>query len=93
MAGKTTGTPNQLRCSFCNKSQEQVRVEVDRTIEKVVENISVNEVFTVESPFELGEITVTDIYHEPVEFLTLIGPEADISLVERQLFEKFTSLL
>lgn len=25
MAGKTTGTPNQLRCSFCNKSQEQVR--------------------------------------------------------------------
>ena len=65
------------------KSQEQVRVEVDRKIEKVVENISVNEVFTVESPFELGEITVTDIYHEPVEFLTLTGPEADISLVER----------
>ena len=25
MAGKTTGTLNQLRCSFCNKSQEQVR--------------------------------------------------------------------
>ena len=65
------------------KSSEKVRVEVDRTIESMVEIIDVNNVYTIESPYELGEISVMDVHKTPLTYFTLTGPETDISLVEK----------
>lgn len=66
-----------------SKSVEQLRIEVDKTVDIEVSNISVDAVYTIQSPFEMGEISVGDTRGKPIEKFTLTGPETDVITVSK----------
>lgn len=61
-----------------NMSVENLRIEVDRTVSDLVEDISVNTVYSIQSPLELGEVTILDMHSHPVEYFSITGPETDL---------------
>ncbi len=68
-------------------SVENLRIEVDRTVSDFVDDITVNSVYSIQSPLELGEITVLDMHSTPIEQFTITGPETDLVAVNNAVID------
>lgn len=70
-----------------SKSVEQMKLEVDKTVEKRVEKINIRKIYNKQEPYELGEITLTDDSGKPITEFVLTGPETDLLVVESAVVE------
>ena len=70
-----------------DKSVEQLRIEVDKTVDIDVTDISVNHMYTIQSPYEIGEVSFGDGHDNPIKQFTLSGPETDVITVAKAVIE------
>ena len=78
-------TPSSV--DVVNMSVENLRLEVDRTISELVEDISVNTVYSIQSPLELGEIAILDVHGNSIDEFTITGPETDLTAVNNVVID------
>lgn len=70
-----------------SKSVEQMKLEVDKTVEKSIDKINIRKIYNRQEPYELGEILLTDDAGNPITEFILTGPETDLLAVESAVVE------
>ena len=70
-----------------DKSVEQLRIEVDKTVDIDIADVSVNPMYTIQAPFEIGEVSYSDSYNRAIKHFTLSGPETDVITVAKAVIE------
>lgn len=73
--------------NIVGQSIEDIKIDVDRTVDKEITKIAIDDIYTIQSPLEIGEISILDSFKNPVESFVLTGPETDVSLVSNAVIQ------
>ena len=66
-----------------HQSIEEIRIEIDRTVEKSITDFTVVPNYVKQQPFEIGEAFLTGIDKNAITELVLSGPETDLVNIEK----------